>query len=168
MSKLVLVAAIAENGVIGNGGELPWGKPLPRDMANFKRLTTKLGSVIMGRKTAESLPDRLIGRRNIVLTRNLRWKRDGFHVVNNLTQLVDYLGDDSAAVIGGAEIYHLLAPYCQRAVITRVREDFIGDTLFPIHVLDSFTRIKTEEALDETPPLSFYTLNNNDYRSLNG
>lgn len=166
MTKLVLVAAIAENGVIGRENELPWGRSIPRDMERFKTLTTKLGAVLMGRKTAESLGKPLPGRENFVLSRSRENVPEGFTHLPSL----DYLGMHwdaikPCAVIGGAEIYRLCAPYAQRAYITRVHTAFEGDATFPIDALDSYTRKGASQsfAADESNAhaLTFYTLQNN-------
>lgn len=163
MPNLVLLAAIADNGVIGAGDELPWGRPIPRDIQNFRRITEQLGAVIMGRKTAESLGRPLPKRRNIVLTRNPDWSCEGFEVVKSLPELAKALGDHNAAVIGGAEIYRLLAPHCQRAVITRVHRTYHGDVGFPFSCLESYRPVRGEQGFGrdgDHPAITFYYAGN--------
>lgn len=130
--KLVLIAAVARNGVIGRGGELPWR--LSEDLQHFRRVT--LGSpVIMGRKTWESLPARfrpLPGRRNIVVTRDTRWQAAGAEAAHSLDDaLALAAGAATACVIGGAELYRAALPRADELVLTEIERDFDGDVSFP-------------------------------------
>lgn len=141
MPKLVLVAAIAENGVIGRENALPWGNALPRDMARFVQITKTCGTVLMGRKTAESLSKPLPGRRNLVLSRDPKRVPAKFQPIQSLEMLNTLLQPtDVVAVIGGAEIYRLAAPHAHRAYLTRVHESFSGDAFYPIDTLYGFER----------------------------
>jgi dihydrofolate reductase len=123
---ITLVVAIADNGVIGKDGAIPWR--LPEDMKRFKALT--LGhAVVMGRKTWESLPAKnrpLPGRRNIVVTRDAGWRGDGAETA----ALDAALAGGDACVIGGAEIYRAALPRADRIELTEVHGDFDGDTVF--------------------------------------
>ncbi|MGH8961393.1 MAG: dihydrofolate reductase [Jatrophihabitantaceae bacterium] len=124
-----LIWAQAANGVIGRAGALPWH--LPEDLAHF-RDTTRGATVVMGRRTWDSLPDRfrpLPGRRNVVLTRHDTWTVDGAEVVHDLAEALAAAGD--AWVIGGAEVYAAALPYADRAVVTELREEFDGDVHAP-------------------------------------
>lgn len=141
MPKLILIAAIAENGVIGRENALPWGNTLPRDMARFRDITKAVGNVIMGRKTAESLGKPLPKRQNFCMARDIERVPEGFTWMPTLDRLGMFLGEkDTLAVIGGAEIYRLAAPYASLAYITRVCTAFKGDAFYPIDSLDSYTR----------------------------
>ena len=115
-----LIWAQSTSGVIGRDGAIPWS--LPEDLARFKRLT--MGhTVVMGRRTWESLPARfrpLPGRRNVVLTRNPGYRADGADVV---TTIEAALTDPDTWVIGGAEIYHLAMPVATRCEVTEVDVD---------------------------------------------
>lgn len=115
-------------GIGRNGGLLC---RLPEDMKHFRE-TTEGGAVIMGRKTYESFPKRpLPNRENIVLSRSVK-SIDGASVFNDKNAALEYargLGK-KAFVIGGGDIYKLLEPYCSEALITRVYENFAGDTFF--------------------------------------
>ncbi len=132
---IVIIAAVARNGVIGKDGALPWH--LPEDLRRFKALT--LGhTVIMGRRTWESLPKRLRplpGRLNIVVTRNLAYRADGANVVHSLQEATQ-VGADGAAgnlfVIGGAELYAHALPLAQRLELTEIDADIEGDVRFPV------------------------------------
>lgn len=125
-----IVVAVARNGVIGADGKLPWH--LPADLRRFKALT--MGhALIMGRKTFESLPGLLPGRRHIVLTRNPHWRADGAQVVNTLDQALARGRSEGLepAIIGGAEIIALALPQVPRIEWTEIHADVPGDTLMP-------------------------------------
>ena len=120
---LTLIVARADNGVIGRDGKLPWH--LPADLKRFKVLT--MGKpMIMGRKTFESLPGLLPGRRHIVLTRG-DWSAAGAEVAHDIESALVLAGDE-AFVIGGAEIFALFEPYADRWELTEVHEAAAGDT----------------------------------------
>jgi dihydrofolate reductase len=121
--------AQAANGVIGRDGALPWH--LPEDMAHFRTLTAG-ATVVMGRRTWDSLPARfrpLPGRRNVVLTRDRTWRADGAEVAHEVADALAADGD--VWVMGGAEIYAATLPFADLAVITELREQFAGDTHAP-------------------------------------
>jgi dihydrofolate reductase len=132
MTGVGLIWAQSASGVIGRAGRIPWH--LPEDLARFKDLT--LGhTVVMGRRTWESLPRRvrpLPGRRNVVVTRQADYVADGAEVV---TEVLDAFAGDDVWVIGGAEIYPLALPYATRCEVTEVdldlpRED--DDAMAPL------------------------------------
>ncbi|HEX3753997.1 MAG TPA: dihydrofolate reductase [Rhizomicrobium sp.] len=127
MADVVLIAAVAENGVIGKGGAIPWR--LPQDMRRFKALT--LGHlVVMGRKTWNSLPKKpLPGRRNIVVTRQKDWQGDGATAVGSVEDAL--AGDGTIFVIGGGEIYRAALPFATRIELTEIHRAFAGDAHFP-------------------------------------
>jgi dihydrofolate reductase len=133
--KVVLVVAVALNGVIGRNGRLPWR--LRSDLAHFRRLT--MGKpVIMGRKTYASIAKPLAGRTNIVVSRNQDFGAAGILVAPSVEAALaagrgDALrrGADEIAVIGGAEIYRQTVEKADRLVITRVQLRCEGDTSFP-------------------------------------
>ena len=130
-AELVLVAAVAKNGVIGNANALPWH--LPEDLKHFKELTTG-HSVIMGRKTWESLPERfrpLPGRHNIVVTRNPAYAAPGATVVHSLEEALKVGAGGTAFVIGGAELYAHALPLARRMELTEIDAAFPGDAHFP-------------------------------------
>ncbi len=131
--RLTLIAAVAQNGVIGDHNAMPWR--LPEDLQRFKART--LGHpVIMGRKTFASLGRPLPGRSNIVITRDRSFQAAGCIVVDSLAAALDACaGAEQAFVIGGAEIYALALPVAEQLEITEIRRDFQGDTRFP--ALDS-------------------------------
>lgn len=132
LPNLVLIAALARNGVIGINNTLPWH--LPEDMKHFRE-ATRGKPIIMGRKTWESLPDTfrpLPGRHNIVVSRNPTYQADGATVVSSLTAALDAaVNADDVFVIGGAELYRQALPLARRMVLTRIEQDFEGDAHFP-------------------------------------
>jgi dihydrofolate reductase len=128
---LSLIAAIARNGVIGIDNHLPWH--LPADLKHFKTLTTG-NTVIMGRKTWESLPNKfrpLPGRRNIVVTRNAAYRAEGADVAASLPAAVALAASGEAFVIGGAELYDAALPLADRLCLTEIDKEYAGDTHFP-------------------------------------
>ena len=125
---ITLVVARAQNGVIGRGGKLPWH--IPADLKRFKAITMGT-AMVMGRKTFESLPGLLPGRRHIVLTRDLEWRSEGAEVVHSVDDALIAAGKDPVSVIGGAEVFVLFLPLADRIELTEVLDEIEGDTLMP-------------------------------------
>jgi dihydrofolate reductase len=128
---LALVAAVAENRVIGRAGGLPWH--IPGDLKLFKK-TTMGKPIIMGRKTWESLGRALPGRTNIVITRKPTYQASGAEVTGSLDQAVAVArlsGADEIMVIGGAEIYRQALPKADRLYLTEIALSPEGDAYFP-------------------------------------
>lgn len=132
--KLSLICAMAENRVIGSNNSLPWY--LPEELKYFKR-TTMGCSIIMGRKTWESIGRALPGRTNIVITRNPDYVIDsvGVRLVDSLDEAIKLAesiafidGSEEAFVIGGAGLYQAALPKAQRFHLTRVHATVEGDT----------------------------------------
>ena len=127
-SEIVIVVARARNGTIGKDGKLPWH--IPADLKRFKALT--MGSaMVMGRKTFDSLPGLLPGRRHIVLTHNRAWTAGGAEIAHDADQALELAGDAPLSVIGGAEIFGLFLPLAGRIELTEVLADFEGETAMP-------------------------------------
>jgi len=123
-----IIAATSKNRVIGKDGKLPWS--LPEDM-NFFRETTKNCTVVMGRKTFESIGRPLPNRKNIILTRDTDYKKDGCLVYNEIQKIIDDFKNENVMIIGGEEIYRQFLPYSDRIYLTYIDHDFEGDTFFP-------------------------------------
>lgn len=122
---ITLVVARAQNGVIGRDGKLPWH--ISADLKRFKELT--MGSVmLMGRKTFESLPGLLPGRRHVVLTRNSHWHASGAQVAHDIEEALTLARGEKISVIGGADIFQLFLPLADRIELTDVLADVPGDT----------------------------------------
>jgi dihydrofolate reductase len=142
---IVIIAAVAQNGVIGKANALPWH--LPEDMAHFKALTTG-HAVIMGRKTWESLPPKfrpLPNRRNIVLTRDPAYVAPGATVVTSLEEAIKFgAGEAALFVIGGAELYAHTLPHAQRLELTEIDAAFEGDAHFPAWDRAQWREVKRE------------------------
>jgi dihydrofolate reductase len=146
--EIVFVVARAANGVIGRDGGLPWR--FPADLKRFKALT--MGApMIMGRKTFDSLPGLLPGRRHIVLTRGA-WHAEGAEVVHSVEQALALATGPRVSIVGGAEIYRLFEPLADRIELTEVHSSPEGDTVLP-----SFTGWH-ETAREDHEGYSFVTL----------
>lgn len=156
--EVVLVAAVADNGVIGRGGGLPWH--LPEDLRHFKKVT--LGHpVIMGRRTFESLGRALPGRRNIVITRQKGWSAPGAERAESLDAALASVAPGAVAmVIGGADIFARALPLADRIELTEVHSRPEGDTLFPHLDREDWREATRDErpAQDGRPGCSFVTL----------
>ncbi len=125
---LFLIYARAANGTIGKDGALPWH--IPADLKRFKALT--MGRpMIMGRKTFQSFPRPLPGRRHIVLTRDTNWRAQGAEAAHSVDDALTLAGQGEAAVIGGAEINALFLPLARRIELTEIHADVAGDTFMP-------------------------------------
>ncbi|MDF1764623.1 MAG: type 3 dihydrofolate reductase [Oleibacter sp.] len=158
--KLSLMVALAENRVIGRDNQLPWH--LPNDLKYFKQTT--LGKpVIMGRKTYESIGKPLPGRTNIIITRQTDFHAEGIKVVNTVEQaqalassvcLID--GQKEAMIIGGAEIYGLTLPHCDRLYLTEVHSEVEGDAFFPEFDKDRWQEVSRQDfSADDTNPYDY-------------
>jgi dihydrofolate reductase len=157
VSIVTLIVARAENGVIGRDGSLPWH--LPADLRRFKALT--LGApMVMGRKTFESLPGLLPGRRHIVLTRNPEWHAPGAEVVRDLAEALRVAGEPRVSVIGGAEIFREFVAVADRVELTEVHARPEGDTCMEPFDPAHWRRVASEThgAEDGRPAFSFVTL----------
>jgi len=138
---LSIIAAVANNGVIGGGNTLLWN--LSADMKHFRE-TTSGHTVIMGRKTYESIGRPLPNRKNIVITRDTTYMKEGIDVVNSLEEAIRLAGLEQGRefeenqdevevfIIGGGEIYRQAMDKANKLYITEIHQDFEGDTLFPI------------------------------------
>jgi dihydrofolate reductase len=123
----IVVAMDAKNG-IGVDNQLPWH--LPEDLAHFKRVT--LGHpIVMGRKTFDSIGRPLPGRRNIVVTRDPAWRRDGVEVAHSLEDAIALAGPDTASIIGGAQIFAEALKVADRMIVTHIDGTYDCDTFFP-------------------------------------
>lgn len=129
-----IIAAVAQNHVIGKDNDLPWN--LPDDMKYFMQ-TTKGHHVIMGRKNYESIPEKfrpLPGRTNIVITRQQSLNASGCIIVNSIEdalKIPEKNGEEEAFIIGGAEIFRQALKYTHRMYLTEIHGTAEGDVLFP-------------------------------------
>jgi dihydrofolate reductase len=155
--EIVLVVARAENGVIGKDGKLPWH--LPADLKHFKAVTMGT-AMVMGRKTFESLPGLLPGRRHIVLTRDRLWAAPGAEVAHSIDEALALAGGARVSVVGGAEIIALFLPLANRFELTEIHTDAEGDTYLPAPDPAQWRETSRErhEARDGRPAFSFVHL----------
>lgn len=148
------ILARADNGVIGVDGRLPWH--LPADLKRFKALTMGR-AMVMGRKTFESFPSPLPGRRHIVLTRDRDWQAAGAEVAYDADSALTLAGPQ-AAVIGGAEIFALLLPRIERVELTEIHAAPEGDAVVPPFTGWHETWREEHSADGDRPAYSFVTL----------
>jgi dihydrofolate reductase len=168
-SSIALVVAVADNGVIGLGGKLPWH--LPDDLKHFKQVT--LGKpVVMGRRTYESIGRPLPGRRNLVLSRSAQVQWPQVETVSTLEAALSRLEQGrleqsrleqvaQVCVIGGAEVFALALPLASCVYLTQVHGSMPGDTFFPLEQLSGWREAqRTEHGIDERHryAMSFVTL----------
>ncbi|MFN5460663.1 MAG: dihydrofolate reductase [Bacteroidota bacterium] len=126
MISIVVAADI--NNVIGNENKLIWH--LPADLAYFKKVTMGK-TIVMGRKTFESIGRPLPGRKNVIITRNQSYSPEGVFVYHNPDEVIAEYSNQELMIIGGAEIYNLFLPITEKIYLTRVHHSFEGDTIFP-------------------------------------
>ena len=129
---LSIIVAKAKNNIIGKDNKLLWN--LPEDLKHFKELTTG-HTMIMGRKTFQSLGRVLPNRKHIIFSQNPDFKVDdeNVEVVHSLLQIQNLIeGKEEVFVIGGAMIYNFLMPYVKKMYVTEIEKDFDGDTFFPV------------------------------------
>lgn len=140
--ELTIIAAVSINNVIGNNNKLIW--KLSNDLKRFKNLTTN-HSVIMGRKTFESLPNPLPDRDNIVITRDTNYSKPNIQVCSSIEDAINLTKTDTQPfIIGGGEIYSQTINIVDKIELTRVHEEFDGDAYFPEIPLDIFELINEE------------------------
>ena len=126
--RITLIVARSLAGVIGREGRLPWH--IPADLKRFKAITMGT-AMVMGRRTFESLPGILPGRRHIVMTRDPNWQADGAEVAHNADEALVLAGNEPVSVIGGADVFALFLPLAERIELTEVLADIPGDTIMP-------------------------------------
>jgi len=143
MPRLSIIVAVARNGIIGRGGGLPWR--LSSDLQRFKRLTMGK-TIIMGRKTFESIGRLLPGRHTVVLTRQAAWTLDGAAVCSSLPAALslEHPHEDEVFVIGGAQLYETALPFADRLYLTSVEADVDGDIRFPAWNDEEWRAVETE------------------------
>jgi dihydrofolate reductase len=162
---LILVVAVAENGVIGRDNQLLWR--IRTDLKRFRELTTGK-PMIMGRKTHESIGKPLPGRETIVITRDVSYAAPGVHVVHGWDEavakgeeLAARMKADAVAVVGGAEIYRLALPHVQKIYLTQVHAAPEGDAVFPSVDRSLFrekSRMDHDKSADNEHPFTFIDL----------
>ena len=158
---LSIIVAKASNNIIGGDNKLLWH--ISQDLKRFKEITSG-HTIIMGRKTFESLPKVLPNRHHIVITRDKNFKVDSpsVEIVNDINTVINKYENSSEEVfiIGGGEIYKFLLPHTKKLYLTRIYKDFYGDTKFPKINFDDWTIDNQSEIFtNETDNLKFDFIN---------
>ncbi len=145
---LSIVVAKAKNNIIGKDNKIIWN--LPEDLKHFKELTTN-HTIIMGRKTFESLGRVLPNRKHIIFSNNpdLKINDENVQVVHSLLEIQDLIeGKEEAFVIGGSMIYNFLMPYVKKMYVTEIDKEFDGDTFFPKIDTKTWKEISRKKGID--------------------
>jgi dihydrofolate reductase len=145
--RITLVAAYADNRVIGDAGSIPWH--IGEDFAHFKAVTMG-GVLVMGRATWDSIGRPLPGRTTIVLTRDHSWSADGALVAHTLDEALDLAAglDGAIYVVGGAQVYGLALPLATHQILTEIALSPPGDVHYPTFSLDEWTQTRRESRPD--------------------
>jgi dihydrofolate reductase len=147
--RITLVAAYADDRVIGDAGSIPWH--ISEDFAHFKAVTMG-GVLLMGRATWDSIGRPLPGRTTIVLTRSTTWEPgfEGVHVAHSLDDALTLTAslDGSIFVVGGAQVYEQALPSATHQILTEVDLSPAGDTRYPTFPLDEWTEVRRERRPD--------------------
>lgn len=155
------ICAIAQNNIIGGNNKLLWH--LSEDLKRFKSITMDK-TIIMGRKTFESLPGILPGRTHVVITRDKDFnpQHERVKVIHSIDEIIHEYRDNSVEVfiVGGGEIYNQFLPYCDKLYLTKILKDFEGDTKFPeIDMMDWFVDFESEIQTDSKSNLQYQYIN---------
>ncbi len=153
--EVVFIVARADDGTIARDGHVPWR--IREDLQRFVAHTRGM-PMIMGRKTFESLPGLLPGRRHIVLTRNRDWSADGAEVVHTVEEALARAGEGDLTVIGGVEVFDLFMPLATRIELTEVHERTGGETIMTYPGADWVETAREERPAGRWPAHSFVTL----------
>lgn len=140
---VVMVAAVAENGVIGLAGDIPWH--ISEDLRHFRE-TTRDNTVVMGRTTYDGIGHPLPYRTNVVVTRQADWTADGVFVVHTVEEGIERAQDFEGDVMigGGGQVYEAAMPFATHQVLTQVRESPPGDTRYPDFDRDEWRETRRE------------------------
>lgn len=164
-SRIALIAAVAENGVIGAEGGIPWR--IPDDLQYFKRIT--MGKpVIMGRRTFASIGKPLAGRANIVITRSADWSAEGVFVAHDFDEAIRLAMErereteaGEIIIAGGESVYAEALPLADRLYLTEIHAEIDGDTFFPPFNRDDFVEVSRDRIDNDEqggPAFSFVVL----------
>lgn len=150
-----LIVAMGKNNVIGLNNDMPWH--LPNDLAHFKKVTTG-HTIVMGRKTYESIGRPLPNRKNVVLTRQQNNFPEEVTIINELNDVYRWSeqSEEEIFIIGGGHIYKQSLPFADRLYVTQINETFKGDTFFPEFSNDEWKLIaQTKGIKDENNPYDY-------------
>lgn len=141
MHSLTLIVAFDRQHGIGIQNRLPWH--LPEDLAHFKK-TTSGHTIVMGRKTFESIGKALPNRRNVVLTNNQSWSHQGVEKIDSINHIPAFAQEDVVFVIGGAQIYQQVMPLADTLMATEIDATFACDAFFPAIDLAQWQEVSRE------------------------
>lgn len=157
--SIELIFAMSQNRVIGNKNQLPWH--IPADLKRFKQIT--LGhTIVMGRKTFDSIGRALPGRRNVVISRNPLFSAEGVEVYPSLGSALENLRGEKVFVIGGGQIFTDALPVADRIYMTVIEQDFEGDVFFPEFDTKQYTEVSAEACRHEDLHYTDYVLERRD------
>jgi dihydrofolate reductase len=149
-----IIAAMAQNRIIGNKGKIPWY--LPEDFRYFKEITIN-HSVVMGRKTFESIGKPLKNRTNIIITRNSEFNPDGCQVYKSVEEVISEYENEDIMIIGGQEIYNQFMKYADIIYLTYIDHFFEGDTYFPNFDMKDWIKVSEKKGTkDDLNPYDYY------------
>ena len=153
--RLSIIVAMDDNQLIGKDNALPWH--LPADLAYFKKVTTGK-TVLMGRKTHESIGRPLPNRRNVIISRNATFTAEGCEVVGSIDAALALAKDDNEVMImGGASFYEQMLPHIDRLYITQIEGGYEGDAHFPNFNREAFLEVSRESHTpDENNPHTYH------------
>ena len=153
---LSIIVAVAEKNVIGKDNKLIWH--LPEDLKRFKELTTG-HTIIMGRKTFESLGRVLPNRKHVILCNDMEMnlENENIEILEDISMLDKYIEtEEENFIIGGATIYKLLMPYAKKLYLTKIHEEFEGDVYFPVINEEEWKEVEREPGVkDEKNPYDY-------------
>lgn len=152
--ELILIAAMAQNRVIGKNNTIPWH--IPEEMRHFKE-TTSGHAVIMGRKTFESIKTPLPRRLNVVLSRNPDMSSPGFHFTNTIEKAIDFCREHKKVfIIGGQVIFQESMKLVDTILLSVLDEEYEGDAVFPYIPMEDFREI-SQKRMGESQPFTLFT-----------
>ena len=138
---ITVLAAVGANLVIGRAGDMPWH--LPQDLAHFKA-TTMGHTMVMGRKTYDSIGRALPGRRTIVITRQPGWHAPSVEVAHSLPEALALAGPADVFVVGGSDVYQQAMPFADQMLLTEIEQSPEGDAFFPAFSPDDWRETARE------------------------
>lgn len=150
--KISLIVAMASNRVIGADNKMPWH--LSADLKRFKKIT--MGNpILMGRKTHESIGKALLGRINIVISRNSNFQAQGCQVYSDISSALESFQEcQEIFVIGGSSLYEMMLPQADSIYLTQIHQAFSGDTYFPEIDLNGWVEVE-HQRIDNDPDVTF-------------
>lgn len=144
--SISFIVAMDIQQAIGLGNALPWR--LPADLAYFKK-TTMDHTILMGRKTYESIGKPLPNRTNVILTQNKEFEAEGCIIVHSVEEAIEMAKNQEVFVIGGAEVFELFMPVVERLYITLIEHEFEADTFFPEFDVEDWVLNSSEEGIKD-------------------